>query len=196
MQPIEQRQILKATYPFLRSEDVDALIDIAEYKVLKNKEVQIEAGSTSQDLFFILKGMIRGYFFNEKGEEKNIFLRPEHTITGAPESLFRESKTKYTFEAVTETHLLVFQFKEVQEMGFQNSQIIRLILEGYQENIQTLIGRVESLINQAPEERYQALLKRSPQFFEKAYNKHVANYLGITAVSLSRIMKRKNQKKG
>ena len=195
MQLSEQRQILQSTFSFLRQEDIELLLDIAEYKLLKNKQVQIEAGSTSQDLFFILKGMIRGYFFNEKGEEKNIFLRPEHTITGAPESLFRASKTKYTFEAVSETHLLVFQFKELQDLGFQNPRIIQLILEGYQENIQTLIGRVESLINQAPEERYQALLKRSPQFFEKAYNKHVANYLGITAVSLSRIMKRKNNKK-
>ena len=49
------------------------------------------------------------------------------------------------------------------------------------------------LIDKSPEERYDALLQQSPQFFQTAFNKHIANYLGITPVSLSRIIRRKNK---
>ncbi|MEL6254114.1 MAG: Crp/Fnr family transcriptional regulator [Bacteroidota bacterium] len=189
----EQAAILRLSFPFLVKEDVEVFLSFADYQVLQNKESLIQAGKISRKAFFILKGMMRGFFINEKGEEKNIFLRPEHTITGAPDSLFNQSPTKYTFESVTETHLLVFDYEEVLTLGYENSRIIQIFLRSYQENIQTLIYRVESMIDKAPEQRYEALLERSPQFFETAYNKHVANYLGITPVSLSRIIKRRSE---
>lgn len=193
MQEEEQIHILKNTYPFLEKEDISALLSISTYKGFKNKEVLISFGQYSSTLFFILKGMVRGYFINEKGEEKNVFLRPEHTVTGAPDSLFAQRPTKYTFETVADTEILLFTYDELLELGFKNQRIIQVLLNSYQENIQTLIYRVESMIDKAPEERYEALLARSPQFFQQAYQKHVANYLGITAVSLSRIIKRKSQ---
>lgn len=193
MTPEEQAGILRASFPFLGKEDIALFISYADYQLLGNKDRLIEAGQISRKAFFILKGMIRGYFINEKGEDKNIFLRPEHTITGAPESLFSQSPTKYTFESVTETHLLIFDYEKVLDLGYENPRIMQVFLHSYQENIQTLIYRVETLIDKAPEERYEALLKRSPQFFETAYNKHVANYLGITPVSLSRIIKRRSE---
>lgn len=193
MTPEEQGLIFKNSFPFLGKEDVALFLSFADYKILNNKDSLIHAGEISRKAFFILKGMMRGYFINEKGEEKNIFLRPEHTITGAPESLFSQSPTKYTFESVTETHLLVFDYEKVLNLGFENPRIIQVFLHSYQENIQTLIYRLESMIDKAPEQRYEALLERSPQFFETAYNKHVANYLGITPVSLSRIIKRRSE---
>ena len=100
-------QILKSTYPFLTNDDIKALLAISEIRVCHNKEVLIRSGQNNQNSFFILKGMIRGYYINKKGEEKNIFLRPEHTISGAPECLFHNKPTKYTFESILETEILV-----------------------------------------------------------------------------------------
>lgn len=184
-------EILKATYPFLQAADVEKLLEIGLYKKLGNKEVLIKSGQNVQRIFFTLDGMMRGYFINEKGEEKNIFLRPKHTITGPPESLFKNQPTKYTFESILETELLIFEMAEVKLLLAQFPNINQMYIAGLQENIQTLISRVEALIDLSPAQRYEALLERSPQFFQTAFNKHIANYLGITPVSLSRIIKRR-----
>ena len=189
------KQILKSTYPFLTNDDVIALLEISQFRVCHNKEVLIKSGQNNQNSFFILKGMVRGFFINKKGEEKNIFLRPEYTITGAPECLFHNKPTKYTFESILETELLVFKFNELRALGKKHPNLIQVNFEALQENILTLISRVESLIDLTPEERYEALLEQSPQFFQTAFNKHIANYLGITAVSLSRIIKRRSNAK-
>ena len=61
--------ILKNTYPFLAKEDLDQLLQIGQYKVLKNKEAIIQAGQYSNKVFFILSGMIRGYFINAKATQ-------------------------------------------------------------------------------------------------------------------------------
>lgn len=190
---IQIKQILKSTYPFLTDDDVKALLSISKYRKLSNKEIFIKSGQNSLYMFFILSGMMRGFFINKKGEEKNIFLRPEHTISGAPECLFNNKPTKYTFESILETELLVFHSDDLKSIGSQYPNLIQVNIEALQETVQTLISRVESLINLAPAERYEALLQRSPQFFQTAFNKHIANYLGITAVSLSRILKRRKE---
>ena len=184
------RQTLHNTYPFLQKNDLDLLLQISNYQFFANRELIIKAGQKPKQGFFILKGMIRGYFLNQKGEEKNIFLRPEHTITAAPETLIQGKPTKYNFESILESHLLVMDMEELKRLIHQSPGLTQMFIEGLQENIMTLITRVEALIDKSPEERYQDLLNRSPQFFQKAFHKHIANYLGITAVSLSRIIKR------
>ena len=68
---------------------------------------------------------------------------------------------------------MVFKFNELQALGRKHPNLIQVNLEGLQENILTLISRVESLIDLTPEERYEALLERSPQFFRTAFNKHI-----------------------
>ena len=184
-------EILKETYPFLLDSDIESLMTIAKLKQVSNKTVLIKGGEISKKLFFIAEGLIRGYFTNDKGVEKNIFLRPERTITGAPNSLFNDKPTKYTFEAVGNCVLLEYTQEEFGKLSIANSQFTKMYVQGLHEVIRTLIFRVESLIDKMPEERYEQLINTHPQFFQKAYNKHIANYLGITSVSLSRIIKRK-----
>ncbi len=194
MKPSDQISILRQTYPFLTSQEIELFLEICEYKAFQHKDILIQTGEYSQKLYFILEGMIRGYFINEKGQEKNIFLRPEHTIMGVADSLFEGRKSPYTIEVIGPSHLLVLDYEELEELMKRNFGITRIILSSYQEIIQTLIYRVESFIDQDPEKRYEELLDRHPQFFQKAYHKHIANYLGITSVSLSRIIKRKMEK--
>lgn len=188
------KNILQKTYPFISHQDLGFFLDISEYRLLANREVIIRAGQNTKLGFFILKGMVRGYFLNRKGEEKNIFLRPEHTFTAAPDSLFLDVPTRYNFESILETHLLVLNMRELEQHMSDRFSFTKFYLAGLEENILTLIGRVEALIDKSPEERYLDLLKRSPQFFQKAFHKHIANYLGITPVSLSRIVKRLQEK--
>jgi CRP-like cAMP-binding protein len=50
--------------------------------------------------------------------------------------------------------------------------------------------RLVSFITQTPEERYRQLLQMQPDLLQRIPQHYVANYLGITPVSLSRIRKR------
>ncbi len=190
----EQTEIIKNSFPFLTDDDVVQILDIAEYRACKHRTVLIKSKEINNTIFFIMEGMIRGYFINDKGIEKNIFLRPERTLSGDPNSLFEQKEAKFTFEAITDSKFLCFQQSDLQALMSRNPRIMKLYMAGLQENIQTMVMRIESLIDRMPEQRYDELLSKHPQFFQKAYHKHIANYLGITSVSLSRIIKRKLQK--
>lgn len=182
---------LRNNYPYLTDSDIEQLGTIIEYKKLDKREVFISAGTKSKAIAFVMHGMIRGYFINEKGEERNVFLRPGTTIAGAPDALFQGTPTKYTFEAVCVSELLVMDFDAVKSLAMNSTTIGKLVIDSQADIIQHFVVRLEILIGKLPEERYEELLEKNPQFFQKAYNKDVANYLGITPVSLSRIIKRK-----
>lgn len=185
------QSILRSTYPFLGQSDLNVFLGICKYQLLTKRQAFIRAGEKSKKTFFILEGMMRGYFISKTGEEKNIFLRPERTITGAPDSLFLNQPSHYTFEAVIDTHLLIFDYYKMLELAKENEAVFQINQLAIQENILILSDRVHGLIDHTPEERYEHLLKRSPHFFQSALNKHIANYLGITPNSLSRIIRRK-----
>ena len=186
--------ILKKVAPFLSKEDVEEFLSICELKSFKNKEIVIRENTSATKAFFILKGTIRGYLINKKGVEKNILLRTAFTFAGAPNALFNEGKAKYNFEAIGAVELLAFEYSDLENLALNNPNILKFHLSSYKEIIKTLIYRVESMINKMPEERYQDLLNTNSHFFQTVYHKDIANYLGITPVSLSRIIKRKAEK--
>lgn len=188
-------EIVGESFSFLSPPEIHEFLNICKPVYVKNKTVLINGGEFNEKAYFILEGLIRGYFTNDKGIEKNIFLRPERTLTGDPSSLFHKLPAKYTFETVGNCELLEIKISDIMTLAKSNPKFSQIYIASLQEVISTLIFRVESLIDKMPEKRYEQLIETNPQFFQKAYNKHIANYLGITSVSLSRIIKRKLENK-
>lgn len=147
-------------------------------------------GSTSQKAAFILSGVVRGYFINELDIEKNIILRIAGTFVSPVEWLSGNFPTRYTFESILECELLLFNITDYRELAKANSAIFDLYSWSLIDSINMMLYRIESMVNLSAEQRYKDLLEKHPVFFQKAFNKHIANFLGITPVSLSRIIKR------
>ena len=51
------------------------------------------------------------------------------------------------------------------------------------------IEREKDILTNSPKERYNRVLKRSPQLFQEIPNKYIANYLRMTPETLSRLKK-------
>lgn len=175
--------------------DVKSFLNICTFIKFKNKESVIKANDKATKAFFILTGTVRGYLLNNEGVEKNIFLRPAGTFMGAPNILFDEPVSKYTFEVIGDTELLLFEFKDFEKLALNNPNILKLYVSAFKEIVQTMVYRIESMIGKMPQQRYEELIKKSPHFFLTVYHKDIANYLGITAVSLSRIINQSRSKK-
>lgn len=182
-------------FPFLTKEDAEQLFQLGIFKTFKNKESILQSGQKTDVLFYILEGMIRGYFIENSGEEKTMFMKPPLNFIAPPEAIENKGFTKYHFESIDKTAIIEFPFQAFTKLAEENLAFARVNLEALKENVSTLVWRVEMLAGKSPEERYEILLKHRPQFFQKAYHKHIANYLGITPNSLSRIIKRKKEGK-
>ena len=188
-------KLLEKHCPTLGKSERDIFINSSEYIHFDSKEIILDSLKKEKQAFFILSGSVRGYVIDEDGEERNLILRSEGVFTGDANSLFgNQPKTLY-FEAITPTDALIINFDMFEKMVWQNSSIMKLYINALQDAVMVLTYRVHTMVSMSNEERYIDLLKKNPSFLKDSFNKHIANYLGITPVSLSRIIARVKSKK-
>ena len=73
--------------------------------------------------------------------------------------------------------------KQFEKLANEHNGIQQLYTNSLKEAILRLTYRVHSLITMTSEQRYLDLLEMNPSFLRDAFDKYVANYLGITPVS-------------
>lgn len=183
------KNILKEKLTNLKIKDIDDFLDITTYLNLNN-EIILDIEDKSKKAFLILSGTVRGYIIQDNGIEKTTLIRSEGIFVGDSKKLFNDEPQRLTFKSIGSTHVLMFKYKDFENLAIINPNIMQLYLNILKEAVVRLTHRIESLTMLSNEERYKELLKLNPNFLKKAYAKHIASYLGITNVSLSRIMKR------
>ncbi len=161
-------------------------------RILKNKEVLVEVGKVCQDIFFLDEGAIRYFRFKDGAVLTNYFSFKGELIA-AYRSFVTGQKCTIGLESIGNTKVLVLSKKDFdllcadEAFAFKMEQMRRRVAEYlalcYEE-------RLHSFLNESPEERYLELMHDNAEVFLKIPQHYIANYLGITSVSLSRIRNR------
>jgi len=182
-------KIFKYNFPFLSNEDIGCLLNISTYSNKYKKEIIVKEGNRPDQVFFILKGYVRGFVTNELGQEKTIQLRDAGYFVGDSQKLFYNLPQKYTYVAISEVHILYLNYEDFEKLALEKPIIAKLLLEVYKEIIAAQSYRIELMIMMNAKKRYQHLVENKPDYLEEIEAKYIANFIGITPVSLSRIQK-------
>lgn len=175
--------------------DVQVLIKSAKTKSYLSGEHLIKCGEKNRNVYFIRNGLVRIYKNNRKGDEITAAIKWENTIVSNPDIIFSNEPSLLSFVALEPTSVFYIDFDQLQIIISNNPKLemnrkfmLHTILkEAYQ--------RIDSFIFLSPEERYLAFLKEQPDIVNRVPDKYIAQVLGITPVSLSRIRKRITTKK-
>jgi CRP-like cAMP-binding protein len=129
----------------------------------------------------------------EYHKNSNIFIR-DFIFKNSPAlvypSFFLNEPSRYSIRALTDCTVWELSKKnfEIGKKEIPNLQIIAFkITNLFHQNIEK---RFESLITKTPEERYVDLVKSHNEIINSVQLKEIASYLGINAVTLSRIRSR------
>jgi CRP-like cAMP-binding protein len=188
----------KHIFPFLSelsAGDVFDFLKQVQVQQLKPGDIFLEAGSQKNNLYFITKGLIRSYYINEKGEEITNRLRYENQIIASYEILFFNQVSRFNFQALEPTELLVIHFNELRTIIEQNSKLDTGRRYFMMNILSESLAAIDDFILLNPEKRYMKFVQEHPNLLSRVPLKYIANVLGITPVSLSRIRKRITKKK-
>lgn len=192
-------QKLKQLYKLgkdLSLSDIHDLVKSAKSMSYAPGEYLIKEGQTRKEAFLIRKGLVRSFTITAKGEEITTMFRWEDQPVASPDLiLFNQPATQY-FQALEPTEVLKIDYDKIQEIIEKNPKleanraiILRNILK-------ECLQRIDTFILLTPEERYLNFIRTKPDISNRVPDKYLANVLGITPVSLSRIRKRIAEKKG
>lgn len=191
-------QKLIQIFPFASKFSTEDLVGFFKHvKVLKVNEgdVFFKEGSLKNQVFFINKGLIRAYCVNEKGEEITTRLRCENQIIASHEVIFFNQPSRFSFQALEDSELFVTNFDAIQKVIENNPKLETGRRYFLKESLAESLKTVDNFILLTPEQRYIKFIEQNPSLINRVPNKYIANVLGITPVSLSRIRKRIASKK-
>ena len=180
-------------FPYLTDEKLDEILSMGEPRMLAADEIFIAEGERSTRMGFIVQGMMRNYITNDKGDEVTVLLATEMTGIAPYKSFLLDMPATETSAAVEQTLLLVFDFHAFRQKALSDAILTRVYIQMMEDVLIAAIERIEDFTQRKPEERYQRILETQPFLIDRAPLKYLASYLGITAVSLSRIRKRLSQ---
>jgi CRP-like cAMP-binding protein len=190
MKKWQKRQLNKMREDSIENNTHLPLLQFATSKVIAASEIYIPEGKIFKKIFYIKKGLLRIFFVTESGEEKTFFFRWEGQIAAIPECIFDNQPTRQTWQALEDCELMEIDFDIVEKLSKNNISLIKIRLGFAEKMFLEALKRVESFVLDKPEERYQKLIIQNPEIIKRVADKHIASFIGVTPVSLSRIRKR------
>ena len=190
MKKWQKRQLNKMREDSIENNTHLPLLQFATSKVIAASEIYIPEGKIFKKIFYIKKGLLRIFFVTESGEEKTFFFRWEGQIGAIPECIFDNQPTRQTWQALEDCELMEIDFDIVEKLSENNISLIKTRLGFAEKMFLDALKRVESFVLDKPEERYQKLIIQKPEIVKRVADKHIASFIGVTPVSLSRIRKR------
>ena len=189
---------LQQIYQFgkvLKLKDIRILQKSARKASLNKKEFLLEAGSTKNDVYFIRSGLVRCFFINEFGKETTFSLFQENHLVFNVDMILDKRPSRYYYETLEPSKVSYVDYNLLDTLvsKYPKLEFNRKFFS--QKVIRDINKRLESFVLLTPEERYLAFIKENPKLTNRVPDKYIANILGITPVSLSRIRKRIISKK-
>jgi len=179
-------------YVLLTDDEWNILAGYLELITLKKKKNFAEPGKVCSHIGLVVKGAVR-YFHVKNGEEITGYFSFEDEMLSSYKSFLTRQPGLFYIQALEDSQIVTLSYNALQQvcanplMSFKMERFGRLMAEHY---LICYEDRVASFITQTPEERYHKLLETGGEVMQRIPQHYIANYLGITPVSLSRIRRR------
>lgn len=187
---MKNNEVIKfiSNYITLTQNEVDIINDINLIKTYKKDSVLLSKDQYAKNCFFILKGCIRRFYLID-GEVKNTeFYIENQTIT--PISYLTGSPSEYSLACLEDCIVSVGTNESNAVLLKKVPKLVDLVSQLNQELMIKNQISFDDFKNLSAENRYIKLLKERPDLLNRIPQYHLASYLGITPISLSRIRKR------
>ncbi len=159
------------------------------YREMAPQEHWIKAGEYCTELCFILKGLLRVYYIDDAGNEVNQNFYQANESISSVIGIINNEPCQYYMQALEPTQVMMADFKSLHVQGLENPEWLRLELNMLQSVFIKMARREARLLLDNAEQRYKWFCKYYPELLARLPQYHIASFLGITPVSLSRLRK-------
>ncbi|GGG59384.1 Crp/Fnr family transcriptional regulator [Hymenobacter glacieicola] len=178
-------EILLATYP-LPPASLEKLLALAEYVELPKGTVLFRDDALAHHVYVVQRGLARVYA-RRADREVTFWFSEEGSVVASIRGYTEQTVSYETVELLEDSGLFRLHMRALHALYREDLHLAnwgRVMVERvWQQTEQQLIARQF----RTAEERYADLLYHSPHLLHRVALGHLASYLGITQVTLSRV---------
>jgi CRP-like cAMP-binding protein len=188
-------EILKfiRSYIDLSEEEENIIRESSQMADFKKNDLLLSEGEYAKNHFFVVSGCVRSYYIINGEERTTDFYTENQSII--PVSLVTKQPSEYFISCMEDCKIAIGYEERDQALIEKIPKLKNLIMRSdTQVRIQNQV-MFDNFKNNSPEMRYRYLLDTRPDLLNRVPLQHLATYIGITPVSLSRLRKRLSGKR-
>ncbi|ADQ82411.1 Crp/Fnr family transcriptional regulator [Riemerella anatipestifer] len=172
----------------LTPQDLNNIIKLSEKTIrLKRNDLLKASASVDTNLYYITKGSFRVYLLN-KEREQTVRLGYTGDFIVALDSFLSQKPSEFLIQAIKASEVKIIpKYKIDAFLDKEDNQKLWIAL--LENLLLQQMEREKDILTPSTKERYLRVLRRSPRLFQEIPNKYIADYLGISAETLSRLKK-------
>jgi CRP-like cAMP-binding protein len=177
---------LARRYSTMTHDELDILESVLVPMKFAKGEKILGEGDTCQNIYWIVKGLVRQFYY-KNNKELTEYMAVENTIMMSIESLFKEKPSTQIMQALEPTLIYAMPKAELEAVAMRSVNIQILYRKILEESLIISQQRADMLRFESAQDRYQKLVKSSPQLVLRAPLVYIASYLQMTPETLSRV---------
>lgn len=161
------------------------VLDSHAWKVSR-KSTLLHAGCNPDYLFFLIEGVVRGFFLDREGKDITDCLFADFGAAIWP-SMGIDDAARINLEAVSDCTVLCLPVKTIQRLMFQFTEIM-VVYNRLLEHSLAYHWELKIMMYQCTaQERYAWFLQKYPGIIDQISHRYIASFLGMNPVTLSRL---------
>ena len=180
-------QNLTASISPLNEEELDSFAALFEPVSFKRKMILTRTGEIEKFLYVVKQGIQRIYFLYPDGKEADLIFTYAPSFGGVLDSMMLGSPSRYHYETLTQSEMLRAPMDAVLALTVKPG-VAQLLQKGLAISLSGLLERLVETQSGSSEEKFRALLRRSPHILNTVPHKYLASYLGIDPTNFSKLL--------
>lgn len=177
-------------YAEFQEEDFAAFLELFVSFTIKKGDYFYQAGEIPKYSPFIIKGCMRKFYMDDNGDEHIVFFAEEGWFAGEVQCMRTKTKTQMNLQALEDCEILGISLENA-EYAFKTFPAYRQYFDTkYTLDHNRIIQETTQHKKDSPEILYLRLLETRPSLIQRVALNHIANYLGVTPETISRIRKK------
>lgn len=176
-------------YGTLTQQQTKLIASKTSIRTLKSGDYFSQAGTTSNEVGFVLKGIFRICYYNNEGDVITRYFVDENNFLVDLNSYTYQIPSSEYIQAITTTELIIFKRQDLVEIATTiigwDIMISKITTKAFLDKV----SRISPMLAEDASTRYNNFLERFPKLAARIPLSYLASYLGITQQSLSRIRK-------
>lgn len=156
---------------------------------LERSDFLIHAGDRVDAFYIVRTGLLHAFYVSEHAEHTIRFGYQGSLITSIP-AFYNGSESELYLQALRKSEVYIIKRQHLLNAMAQDARVHDWYIASLEGLAKQQMERELDLLTNAPTERLQRVLARSPQLFQQAPLKYIASYLRMTPETLSRIMRK------
>ncbi|MFH7014232.1 Crp/Fnr family transcriptional regulator [Flavobacterium sp. FlaQc-52] len=167
------------------------LYGISQFKKIEKNEYFIAEGQVPRKLAFVVKGLFRYVYIDQKGNEFTKGIISENSFISSYSAMIHGNPSSFFIEALEESEILEIEYHNWLEIKEKNPFWTFFLLKVIEDAFCVKEKRERELLLLDAEKRYEIFIEEFPHLENRISQQILASYLGIKPESLSRIKKKR-----